>query len=174
MPWWTPRTWVAGEIVTAQIMNTQIRDDLAYLYLHNLLPSEGIVYYNGTTCPAGYTEVTAARGRILVSQPTGIGTTVRTALTDLGTITISSISDHLHTFTGSADSAGGHTHTFPTDTAAGTDPNYALTGQTPSGAVINQSAGAHSHSMTGSVGSAGVGSVDVTMPYIQYLVCKKT
>lgn len=31
MSWTTPRTWVAGETVTAAIMNTHVRDNLAYL-----------------------------------------------------------------------------------------------------------------------------------------------
>jgi hypothetical protein len=32
MTWTTPRTWVAGETVTAAIMNTHIRDNLNYVY----------------------------------------------------------------------------------------------------------------------------------------------
>jgi hypothetical protein len=31
MAWTTPRTWVAGEVVTAAIMNQHVRDDLRYL-----------------------------------------------------------------------------------------------------------------------------------------------
>lgn len=31
MAWTAPRTWVAGETVTAALMNTHIRDDLSYL-----------------------------------------------------------------------------------------------------------------------------------------------
>lgn len=32
MAWTTPRTWTTGELVTASIMNTHVRDDLAYLH----------------------------------------------------------------------------------------------------------------------------------------------
>src|SRR5262245_42528639 len=32
MAWTTPRTWVAGELVTATIMNSHVRDNLNYLY----------------------------------------------------------------------------------------------------------------------------------------------
>ena len=32
MAWTTPRTWVTAELVTAAIMNTHVRDDLAYLH----------------------------------------------------------------------------------------------------------------------------------------------
>ena len=31
MAWSTPRTWVDGEIVTATEMNTDVRDNMAYL-----------------------------------------------------------------------------------------------------------------------------------------------
>ena len=31
MAWTTPRTWVAAEVVTASVMNTHVRDNLAYL-----------------------------------------------------------------------------------------------------------------------------------------------
>jgi len=32
MAWTTPRTWVAGELVTASMLNTHLRDNLNYLY----------------------------------------------------------------------------------------------------------------------------------------------
>lgn len=34
MAWTTPRTWVAGEVVTASMMNEQVRDNLSYLKDH--------------------------------------------------------------------------------------------------------------------------------------------
>lgn len=32
MAWSTPRTWVAGETLTASILNTHVRDNLSFLY----------------------------------------------------------------------------------------------------------------------------------------------
>ena len=32
MSWNTPRTWITGELVTAALMNTHLRDNLDYLY----------------------------------------------------------------------------------------------------------------------------------------------
>src|SRR5262245_7568818 len=32
MAWTTPRTWVAGELVTASMLNTHLRDNLNFLY----------------------------------------------------------------------------------------------------------------------------------------------
>lgn len=34
MAWTTPRTWTAGEVVTASMMNEQVRDNLSYLKDH--------------------------------------------------------------------------------------------------------------------------------------------
>lgn len=34
MAWTTPRTWTAGEVVTASMMNEQIRDNMTYLKNH--------------------------------------------------------------------------------------------------------------------------------------------
>lgn len=34
MAWTTPRTWVAGELVTAALMNTHVKDNLDYLYTY--------------------------------------------------------------------------------------------------------------------------------------------
>lgn len=34
MAWTTPRTWTAGEVVTATMMNEQVRDNLTYLKDH--------------------------------------------------------------------------------------------------------------------------------------------
>ena len=31
MAWTTPRTWIAGEVVTAALLNAQVRDNLTYL-----------------------------------------------------------------------------------------------------------------------------------------------
>ncbi len=48
MAWTAPRTWVAGEIVTAAIMNTYVRDDFRYLKGINDVPliESGIIIDN--------------------------------------------------------------------------------------------------------------------------------
>ena len=46
MAWTTPRTWVAGETVTDTIMNTHVRDNLAYL-------GTGIIRLNVNTTAVG-------------------------------------------------------------------------------------------------------------------------
>lgn len=41
MAWTTPRTWVAGELVTASMMNVHVRDNLNYLFSADLVPIRG-------------------------------------------------------------------------------------------------------------------------------------
>jgi hypothetical protein len=178
MPWTTPRTWVATEVVTASILNRELRDNLAYLYLHYLMPVEGIVWFNTGSCPSGYSEVTAARGRIIVGLNPG-GTNGATAgpaaLSNLGTISVSSISPHVHSLSslGSTAGAGDHAHNIPV-TSPGAVSNIGLNTSTPSGSGQTDSVLDHSHSFSGTTASTGSASAEVTTPYIQYIVCKRT
>jgi hypothetical protein len=55
MSWTAPRTWVAGEIVTAAMMNTHVRDDLLALYPHRCE-----VYRAGTATVATATWTTVS------------------------------------------------------------------------------------------------------------------
>ncbi|MEK9143085.1 MAG: hypothetical protein AAB481_00435, partial [Patescibacteria group bacterium] len=74
------------------------------------LAQGSIVFYNGTSCPTGYNEVTGARGRTVVGLPAAgtLAGTVGTALTNL--------EDRTHTHTGPS-----HTHTGPSHTHTYTD-----------------------------------------------------
>lgn len=58
MAWTEPRTWVAGEVVTAAMMNEQIKDNLTYLKGHvdatsNVHGLASGVYVMGTKLAAG-------------------------------------------------------------------------------------------------------------------------
>lgn len=79
-----------------------------------------IALFNGP-CPTGWTEFAAAQGRVVVGLPVGgtLAGTVGTALTDLGTRTISAVVAHLHavgTLANAAEAA--HTHGVGTYDAA--------------------------------------------------------
>ena len=58
-------------------------------YIHLGVPVNGVIYSTSTTIPAGFAELTTARGRFIVGLPSGgtINGTVGTALKDLGTMT---------------------------------------------------------------------------------------
>ena len=128
-----------------------------------------------TTCPSGWTEYTAARGRTVVGTPASgtIAGTVGTALTNLGTRTITDVPAHTH----SVD---------PPNTSTSTNQINASFGGGGSQGAIDADANisftkglagsSHAHSVDIAAfnsDSTGVASVDVTMPYIQLTYCQK-
>lgn len=127
------------------------------------------MYFDLASCPTGWTELTAGRGRFLVGLPSGgtLAGTVGTALTNLEDRT------HTHSFTpagsnsapaftgtGGTTGSGGvdHTHAGPshTHTISGADGgNYWMTGQgvwttnaSGTGNTSGASAYSHTHSFT--------------------------
>jgi hypothetical protein len=135
------------------------------------------------SCPTGWSEYTAARGRTVVGTPlsgTSAGT-VGTALTDLGTRTINQVASHVHSVDPPAtltDSQGSHTHGLNNaiEDDGGASYNISGTGQRGSAVGATGAAGAHTHTVdipAFNSASAGVASVDVTMPYIQLTYCQK-
>lgn len=95
-----------------------------------------IMAFSGA-CPTGWSEVTAARGRMIVGTPSG-GTaagTVGTALTDL--------QDKTHTHTGPS-----HTHTGPSHTHTGPSHTHTMKNHTHTGP-------SHTHAQTGGGGVVG-------------------
>jgi hypothetical protein len=59
MAWTAPRTWVTGEIVTAALLNTHLRDNLVDLD-RRTSPSEGYVGTIETTTSTTYTDLATA------------------------------------------------------------------------------------------------------------------
>jgi hypothetical protein len=61
MAWTTPRTWTPGEMVTASLLNTELRDNELYLVGDAawLAPTfqNGWLNYAGGTQPAGYRKI---------------------------------------------------------------------------------------------------------------------
>lgn len=55
MGWTTPRTWTAGELVTAAMMNEQVRDNEIYLKAH-VDAEKGIHGLASTVYPVGATQ----------------------------------------------------------------------------------------------------------------------
>lgn len=136
-----------------------------------LIPSGAVVPFNLASCPSGWTELTAARGRVVTGLPLSgtLAGTLGTALGNLAERNISTVVAHTHT----TDSQGAHTHTSQAFEAVGSgawehQATYTnKTGNNPNPAT--SSAGAHTHTAQ----STGSASVAVTMPYIQLLMCQK-
>lgn len=144
------------------------------------VPANTVVFYNGTSCPTGWAELTGARGRTVVGLPSG-GTnagTVGTALTNL--------EDRTHTHTGPS-----HTHTGPSHThtvyAASAIWGAAYNGGwSPAGVIATGVQGYYATNNpetgsagTGATGAGGTGATGTAatsgiIPYIQLLVCQKS
>lgn len=182
MAWTAPRTWTGGEVPTASMMNTHIRDNHNYLY-GNRVPAGVIIFWNGTSCPDGWTEYTALRGYSPKGLPAS-GTLNGVAPASHPGIAAGSgyfpglVVAHTHGVGSLASSFdGSHTHGVGSNWDGGGSGVWPQTGDDPGAtySVASGGDGGHSHTMlSGATGSpSAVGGTDVTMPYIQYLACQK-
>ena len=73
MAWTSPRTWTTGELVTAALMNTHVRDNLSYLYTLAATPLtvKTVVVGESPYTAAGYNVIlcNTAGGAIEVDLP---------------------------------------------------------------------------------------------------------
>lgn len=131
--------WIAGNITVGGVA-----------YAH--VPRGALMFFNLPACPSGWTELTNARGRVILGLPSGggLGAMQGTALSVANpTRTITSVPAHAHSLSTVVDgSVGGGPYMV---TAGG------------NGAI----------GPSVSTDSAGSASIDVTMPYMQFLVCVK-
>ncbi len=176
MAWTAPRTYTTNELITAAILNLDHRDNLLFLgstHAHagaagdgatiSGIPANVIAYFNGAVAsiPSGWTEFTAARGRVIVGVPSGgtVGGTVGTALTNLQDLT--------HTHTGPS-----HQHLLPISTDAsavlGINQLYGTSGTlagAPEGGIAGT--GTKAKLLTEATGTGATGATSATTPYIQ-------
>ncbi|MBI2577206.1 hypothetical protein HYV84_08400 [Candidatus Woesearchaeota archaeon] len=151
------------------------------------VPSGAVIFYDGTSCPAGWSRLSGSQGRVIVgltdnAEDPDVKATVGAALSNKGKKTITEVPAHTHSVnppSTASSSSGAHTHDYQTWKG---DARYDIEGD--GGHAVSYSAdsrtttsaGAHTHTVdiaSFTSGSTGASSVDVTMPYIQLLVCKK-
>lgn len=146
------------------------------------VPIDMLSYFNRTTatgCPTGQSELTAARGAMLVGLTNGgtKGTLVGTALTDQEART------HTHSMSAHTHSMQAHTHTHTGNTGA-PSATTAVANDTPGGDdpgssshvhnVASTASGAPSTANTAGPSTANTGTDSASaIPYIQLLLCKK-
>jgi hypothetical protein len=141
-------------------------------------PVAGLVaFFNLAACPTGWTEVTGARGRTVVGLPSGgtLSGTVGTAMTNLSGRTISTVTSHTHDVGSLSLVSTTHTHDFTSGApAAGTSfpGRHPTTDNSALGTAATDDT--HTHTLSGSTSSAGDATVEVSTPYIQFLICRKT
>ncbi len=189
-----PHTFSTGGTISASEMN----ENFAYLQnaitdVEGAVPSGAIMHFNLPTCPAGWSEVTAARGRAIVGLNGSAGTlagTVGSPLddrenrthnhsTDIGSVTSSSAGDHNHQWmvngSGTYTSTGVTIPLGPALVPAGpggfTLPN--MPHGSSSADYFTTNAGAHTHSVNPPATTSTNASTGDVMPYVQYLVCQR-
>ncbi len=160
------------------------------------VPSGAVVFFNLPTCPSGWTEHTAVRGRVVVGLTAGGtlgGWAVATSLSDLESRT------HTHTYsvTGPTGAAGGHNHIWSQVQAAGGDiqwQSYASNGApvlafawsngignegsgiyplaaSPDLTLYTSRVGDHVHEVA--IGPTPTAEAAAGLPYVQLLACSK-
>src|SRR5262245_14149366 len=147
-------------------------------------PSGMVAFFAGAACPSGWDEYTTARGRVIVGLPAGGASegTLGTGLGNLAARTITDVPSHTHTIDPPATTTSGngaHTHTldvFPNGASGFTQP-LSTRGESRNGVPSTNSAGGHAHTVDVgpfSSGSTGAAAVDVSMPYVQLIACRKS
>jgi hypothetical protein len=129
------------------------------------VPSGAVTFFERATCPDGWSELTAARGRYLVGLPGGgtLGATVGTQLTDLEN---RAVGQHDHAFTPTP-----HSHTISIPVSGGpVGVSAALSGQPPSGSTTIATSSVEAG---GTISGAGA-VAGTNAPYMQLLVCVKS
>jgi hypothetical protein len=148
-------------------------------------------YVASSTCPTGWSEYTAARGRYIVTATSDIGTTVGTALdANAGENRPAGTHGHTASITASiSDSTHGHSvdaanHTHNGLAAAGEDTNEndasfqgawseTTTGTATTGISMGNTNAGISASPTLTVTGVSGGVAGTNAPYIRMLVCRK-
>ncbi len=127
------------------------------------VPQGGILYFATSTCPTGWSEVTAARGRYVVGLPSG-GSVSSTAGTALSNSENRAVGQHTHT---ASDS--GHSHDIGVKYGVGN--GYEIVqGVDPGGGAGLRST---QSATTGITVNASGTTAGTNAPYIQFLVCQK-
>jgi hypothetical protein len=139
------------------------------------LPTGTVIFYDGTSCPAGWAELIAARGRYLVGLPSGgtLSGSVGTALTNLQN---RAAGQHTHSLSGSTSSDGNHQHPMYMKQDAGGNREVVKMGYIYSGGQTHpamEAAGNHNHSISGNTDSGSSLAAGTNAPYLQLLVCRK-
>ncbi|MFK7985495.1 MAG: hypothetical protein AB8I08_05650 [Sandaracinaceae bacterium] len=187
-----PNTFTDGGVVSAAEMN----ENFAYLQnaitdVEATVPSGAVMYFNASTCPAGWTELEAARGRTVVGMNGSAGTlagTVGTALADMenrdhthttniASVTTSSTGSHNHQWllngTTTYNSSGsGMIAVPPIPLQVGTLQTTRLN-PVSSSDYYTDNDGTHTHTLNPPATASSASSTSDVVPYLQLLVCQR-
>jgi hypothetical protein len=122
------------------------------------IPPGSVMFFDLTTCPQGWTALTAARGRAIVGLTLGgsLGATLGTPLADMGLREITTTPLHIHTATIAPETA--HTHAVTVAAEAAHTHPVTVTAEGAHTHTVNPasfntaSGGAHGHDSTDTAG----------------------
>jgi hypothetical protein len=137
-------------------------------YLPQVIPT-GMINMFDTSCPTGWTRVSALDGKFLAG---GASYSATAGGSDSITLSVSQLPSHTHT--GTTGSDGAHTHNMSTGTSNGSYYNnvtYSSVAQYQ-GTMEWSSAGAHTHTFT-TAGTGSGASIDNRPAYATVILCKK-
>ncbi|MCX7616025.1 MAG: hypothetical protein N2Z68_01390 [Patescibacteria group bacterium] len=124
-------------------------------------PSGSVAFFNLSACPSGWSELTSARGRYIVSLPAG-GTLAATVGTALSNQENRPVGQHTHTI---SDPGHGHGTYFYYQTTMG----YGCCGNPTHSFTPNYTDVSYTGISVNATGTV----VGTNAPYIQLLVCQK-
>ena len=148
-------------------------------------PDGTILAFDRPGCPNGWRRFSDAEGRMIVGTPSGgtAGGAAGGRLGDQAIVTISAVPQHGHTATTTATlDTDTHVHTLDSSTshdADGAGETRVQEVSTSNGTAASGPAGfddEHSHTVSipsFTSASAGIPAVDVTMPYLQMVYCRR-
>lgn len=134
-------------------------------YAMNGVPSGAVSFFEATSCPSGWSQYGAASGRVVVGLPAGgtVAGTVGSALSNLGLRLINDVPSHTHYV-----NDPGHSHYLEKRTGDDPNANPGLMGGS-----FYEGWGTYGAYTGITIKPTGSAAVDVTMPYVQLLACKK-
>lgn len=141
------------------------------------IPTGAVMAFDLASCPTGWTEYTASRGRFLRGIDNGAGNDPAGTRAP-GNVQADELGSHLHSVdppSTATNSAGAHTHNIigGGGTSAGTTRLRAQASSTPTN-MATESAGAHTHTVNiPAFNSAATGGAETRPKNVAVLFCRK-
>lgn len=161
-----------------QIATTAFVQTAKTAILNSVYPV-GSIYVNATnaTNPGtllGFGTWTAfGAGRVMVGFDAG--DTLFDTAEETGGSKDAIVVEHTHTYSGTTDSSGTHTHTIPTSNTGDSSGKADVGNGATEGTLTTNSAGAHTHTFSGTTASTGSSGTNANLPpYITVYMWKRT
>jgi microcystin-dependent protein len=168
----TEGSWeVGGVAVTATAAELNTLDGINTASNFGLVPSGAILLWSGSVAsiPSGWFLCDGTNGTPNLQNRFIVGAGDTYAVDATGgaasvTLTTGQLPAHTHSFSGTTNTTGAHTHTVGTTGAVSADQGGAGSSNAAETTRTTSSAGDHSHTFSGTTGSTGSGDAVATLP----------